>query len=176
MVNLKTKKVKIKEKPTEQIALRSGRLAEDERALILQEFGEYAQGVFNTIVNSRPKGYNLAFLDGALHFERDTKTFTNNYWVDTGSDHGNDLAKYFEYGTGLYNTKYQSSGRGKITSNTKGKLMKFRKPWVSPNGKKMTGAFEVKGVQPVYMMMRAIKSVKNNRSALLRNARFKLGI
>lgn len=172
MPNLQPKKLKAKASPGEQInKLRAGRLAFDERYLILMEIGRYAQNRYKEYVTQNKYGYDLSLLKDALQFEPDIENFENVYYINTGNDELDMMAKYFENGTGLYNTKYRKGDRKKITSLTKGKRMRFRKPWHG-----MKGAYSVAGVKPIYMMRRTLKSIEFNRPYLQREIRIRLGI
>jgi len=151
--------------------LRAGRLANAERLMILDEIGKYARKMYNRYLVQNSQGYDLSLLHDALQYAPDVDSFENDYWVDTGDEKLNDLASYFEYGTGMYNTKYRKSNRTRITSKTAGKAMVFRKPW-----KGISGAMSVKGVRPVFMFRRTLKSIEFNRPYIQREIRFKLGI
>lgn len=152
----------------DEIKLRAGRLKDIERMAILQELGETARERFDYNLVNNSSGYNLRIFRGALQYSPDIENFENAYFIDTGNDELNTIAEYFEYGTGIYNTRFR--GRGMIRPRVK-QAMKF----LAKNGKAVF-AKEVKGVRPVFMMRKAVKSVEFDRKELQRQIRINLGI
>ena len=148
--------------------IKSGRISNRERLIILLELGKRVQKIYDNIVTNNPRGYNLAMLEGSLQFLPNVNMFDNSYWIDTGDQKLNDIAYYFEYGTGLYNTKVRVMNRGPILP-VHGTLMLFRKPWHG-----ILAARKVAGVQPVHMMTKAVKTVENDRYYLQREIREQL--
>jgi len=172
MVNLKVERIRAKESAGEETnALRAGRISNVERLSILTALGKYAQKRYNEYVTNNRYGYNLKLLKGALQFVPDVDAFENEYFVDTGSRKLNSIAAYFENGTGLYNTKYKHTGRARIEPGTGKMLLYFRKPW---HGIKAMAS--VRGVRPVFMLKRTMKSIEFNRAVLQRQIRINLGI
>ena len=149
------------------MAIRSGRLSNDERLFILQMLGEEARRRYDRNLITGGHQYNLKILKGSLQFAPDVEAFQNVYWIDTGSRKLNEIANYFEYGTGMYNTQRRGQA---IKSKTKGGVLKFRKAW---HGIKF--ATSVSGVKPVFMKARAEKSIENERNSLQREIRLKYG-
>lgn len=149
--------------------LRAGRLSLDEREIILQELGEIAQKKYNQNLFFGGGGYKLGFLKNALHFVRDIFAFENEYWIDTGSDEKNKLAKFFEYGTGMQNIKYKH-----MIKSTSGKKMRFlgTHKWAG----QVLFVNEIKGVRPILMFNRTLKFMEHNRPYLQRRIRLRLGI
>lgn len=133
---------------------------DDMKLHILNEIGKLAQGRFNQNLFFGGKGYNLRLFMNTLKFEPNLDTFENEYWIDTGDAELTKKAYYFEYGTGMHNSK---GPKRMIKSRSIGK-MKFK------GTKKFKGqiiyADEVKGVKPVFMMTRAVESVRNERNIL----------
>jgi len=147
--------------------VRRGRIADDERLILLQELGKIAQQRYNKNLKHGGHQYNLGILKNALQFSPNIEVFENYYWIDTGNQELNKIAEYFEYGTGIHNTRYR---RGPIVPK-KGKVMKFRKSWYG-----IRFAAGVQGVRPVFMMTKAVKSVENERVTLQRQIRIRLRI
>ena len=122
--------------------MNAGRLSNDERLIILNELGLEVQSRFNKNIKYNPHGYNLKLLLNSLHFAPDVNNFENYYWVDTGHDKLNELANYFEHGTGVHNTQFR---RGPIVP-IHADILWFRKEWMG-----IKAATMVQGVQPVFM-------------------------
>jgi len=133
---------------------------DDMKLHILNSIGKIAQGRYNQNLFFGAKGYNLRMLMNTLHFEPNLSTFENRYWIETGSQELDKLAHYFEYGTGIYNSK---GPKRMIKPRSVGKM-------VFPGTKKFAGQMiftdEIKGVKPVFMMTKAVESVKNERNML----------
>ena len=171
MTNLKVKKYKAKfNKASLLRKLRPGRLSNDERLALLIEIGIYAQKKYKEYVNKNKQGYNLDTIQDGLQFSPDVDAFENEYFIDNGKEYKNKIAAYFENGTGLWNVKYKLTARKRIRA-IRFKVMKFRKVW-----KGIRFAHSVKGVRPIYMLRRTLKSIQFNRAKLQRDMRFKLGI
>lgn len=154
--------------------VRRGRISDNERLLILMELGKLVQRRYNKNLKFGAHGYNLDLLKNSLKFSPNIEAFQNIYWIETGNKKLDEIANYFEYGTGLHNQrkrnqKGQFSKRTTIKAKTK-RYMKFRKPW---KGKLFMK--EVKGVQPVWMMQKAVKSVEQQKENLQKKIRLKLG-
>jgi len=152
------------------MALRAGRLSNEERLIILYELGEIARQKYNQFLLAGAGSYNLGILRDSLQYEPDVYAFENTYWIDTGNERLNEIANYFEYGTGLFNVK--KKGMAKPIKSRSGKKMKFQSSMTG----KMIFAKEVKGVKPVMMLAKTIKSMQFNRSYLQRAIRVRLGI
>lgn len=144
-------------------------LPDDVKLAVLERMGRLAQSKYNQNLFFGGKGYNLRFLMDTLYYAPDLEAFDNEYWVDTGTEEGNKIADYFEYGTGLYNTK----GRKKMIRPKRDDKMKFE------GTKKFKGQFiftkEVKGVKPVFMMTRAVNSVRHERNKIINETLRKMG-
>lgn len=154
--------------------VRSGRISNLERYYILQELGKIAQRIFNKNLEVRStrenKRYNLNFIKDALKFESDPITFTNTYWVDVGSEDGNKIAAYYEYGTGLYNTKHRIIGRDYIRPKNYDFLH-----FINNDGKHIyTKA--VKGVEGIHYFRRTMNTINKNEEYLIQRIRNELGI
>jgi hypothetical protein len=149
--------------------IKSGRISNKERFAILLELGRMAQEIYDHIVTSNPRGYRLSMLEGSLKFQPNIETFNNVYWIDTGDEKLNDIAYYFEYGTGLYNTKVRFLRNRDYIRPVNRTLMIFRKPWHG-----ILAMRKVKGVMPVSMMTKAVKTIDNERDYLQREIREQL--
>lgn len=156
--------------PDDEAKLRAGRLSNEERLIILEELGKVAQEKYNDILSSNHRGYNLSLLQGSLQFRPDIKTFDNDYWIETGSDELNKIASYFEYGTGLFNSKTKSSARKYITPVTS-EYMRF----IAKDGN-LVFAKQTRGVKPIFMMTKAVQHVAFNRPYIQRQIRIREGI
>lgn len=147
--------------------LRAGRLSYAERDIILQTLGTLAQEKYDEEVTHNQYGYNLSLLKGSLQYESDLIAFENYYYLENPDPELNDLAHYFEYGTGLFNTKNR---RGPIIPVTKS-ILKFRKEW---NG--IMFARQVKGVRPIFAFTTTVQYMRQNRQHLQREIRLTNGI
>lgn len=150
--------------------VRSGRLANTEREMILDAIGNKAREKFNDILDSNNHSYNLGLFKNILYWEKDINEFKNIYYMKGETEEITKLAYYFEYGTGLYNTKLRTSGRDRIYPKIADRFV-FRKPW-----KGIKGARSVSGVRPIFMMTKSVKYVEQNQDILLREIRIELGI
>ena len=149
---------------------RRGRIADDERFLILQELGEYAKEKYQE--NLRRTGYKgmSKFMD-AFQYEPDVKNFDNHYWIDTGNEELNRILRYLEYGTGLYGPNRKRIESKKTSPKTGNQLLlKFNYRGVP------LYRMSVKGIKPGFMFTKAIESVRHNRNILQKMARNTLGI
>lgn len=153
--------------------LRAGRLSITERLAILFEIGKEAQRRYNHNILTGAGNYNLRMLKNSLQFEPDPYAFENVYWIDTGNEEKNKIADYFEYGTGLFNTKSRAGAmsRGYIRPIDSNYMV-----WKNKSSGKMIFAKKTKGVMPVFMMTKAVKSVQFDREYLQRQIRLRLGI
>ena len=150
--------------------LRSGRISNYERFLILSELGKIAQQKYNEYLfsGSESYNYNLRKLRNSLQFEPDISNFDNAYWIDTGNEELTKVAYYFEYGTGIFNT---TGRRGYITPK-KGEFM----VWKDKQSRQLVFVKRTKGVQPIFMMTKAVNYIRNNREVIQRQIRIKLGL
>jgi len=151
--------------------LRAGRISNIERLLILNELGKIAQKKYNENLLHGAVSYNLGKLRNSLQFSPDPEEFDNAYWIEADSEELTKVAYYFEYGTGIFNTKNRKTARNYITP-TNGEYM----VWKDKKSQKMIFAKRTKGVRPVFMMTKAINYVRNNYKELLRKIRLKLNI
>lgn len=151
----------------ENIKLRPGRLSNQERFEILNEMGNIARKRYDEILDINHFGYNLEVLKGGLHFRPNVLTFENEYWVEYPTEELNLIAGYFEFGTGINNTK----GPKDYIRPTQKKAMKF----VAKRGG-LTFAKKVRGVRPLFMFERTMSEMKNNKQSLQRKFRIEAGI
>jgi hypothetical protein len=141
-------------------------LSRNDQIRILNEIGRITKGRYNQNLYFGSQGYNLGLLMNALKYKV-TKDLELKCWIDAGDEKLNRIALYFEYGTGLNNTE----GRRKRIFARKSEFMKFK----DKKGKWVT-AREVSGVRPIFMMTKAILSVKNEWDWRIQQAGRKLGI
>ena len=153
--------------------IRAGRLAYNERAIILDELGRETQRRYNDNILWRAGGYNLQKLKNSLQFQSDIYSNQNTYWIDTGNEELNRIADYFEYGTGIHNTKSRPGATS--TDYIRPKKKEFMK-WRSKITNKMIFAKQTQGVRPVFMMTTAISSVEHDKDSLQRQIRLHYGI
>ena len=157
--------------PDEEAKLKSGRISDDEKEMILIALGEIARAKYDEFIvqGGNAKGYNLAELKGSLQYDTDVREFDNDYYLDGGNEHWTAVANYFEYGTGLYNQRRAGRYRaGYITPQT-AEYMKF----VTKSGDHVLTK-KVKGVHPIFAMEKAIKFIEFNRKRLQRAIRIEL--
>ncbi len=148
--------------------LRSGRLSCEERNIILDELGKIAIARFNRNLFFGGLGkYALGKFKNALKYAPDIQEFENAYWVDTGKDKLNEIFDYFEYGTGLYNTRFAK----KLITAKKGKVMAWK-----GKGGNWQFAKSQRGVKPVFAFKRTVMSMDHDRKHLQRKIRLRLGI
>jgi len=147
--------------------LRKGRLSNAERLIILQELGEIASDRYDRYIESNKQGYNLDLLKGGLQYIPNIQTFENIYYVDTGSEELNKISRFFEYGTGIYNTEFKHSTFIKPKNS---KYLKF----IGTNQYAGVTVFaqKVKGVRPIMMFQKTVKSMAQDREYLQRDIRF----
>ena len=138
---------------------------------ILKEIGRITVGRFNQNLYFGAGNYHLGLLKNALKFKiKNNATGIPSdiiYKIDSGEPELDKIAHYFEYGTGMYNTRYAA---GNIVPTNK-RYMKFK----GKKGKWVT-AKQVKGVRAIFMMTRAIKSVENEWDLRVQRAKMKLGL
>lgn len=144
--------------------LRAGRISNDERLQILTKMGKIAQEKYNDYLLQGAGNYNLQMLRNSLMFFSDVKTFQNVYWIKAKTDELTKVAYYFEYGTGIFNSK---SKRGAYIKPKKGEYM----VWKSKTSNQMIFAKRTKGVRPVFMMTKAIHYVADNQKEIQRKIR-----
>ena len=151
--------------------LRSGRISNVERLLILNELGKIAKQKYNEYLlsGSDEYNYNLMKLRNALQFTPDIVNFDNVYWIDTGNEELTKVAYYFEYGTGIFNTVNK---RHAYITPKKGEFM----VWKDKQSRQLVFVKRTKGVQPIFMMTKAVNYIRNNREVIQRQIRIKLGL
>lgn len=159
--------------PTESDRIKPGPISDYERALILNKLGKYAQAKYDEFIVSGGDalGYNLMALRGSLQFEIDVDNFENFYYIEGTDKHWTDVALYFEYGTGLYNSKragrYHAGYIKPVTADYLRFLTKKSpRHWVTTD--------RVTGVRPVLAANKAIKLVEFERRKLQREIRLEL--
>jgi hypothetical protein len=143
----------------------------EELRRVLEEIGRITVGRFNQNLYFGAGNYHLGLLKNALKYKVN-KNPTGvpsdiTYKIDSGEPELDKIAKYFEYGTGAFNTRYAGSH---IVPNNQ-KFMRFK----GKKGKWVT-AKQVKGVRAIFMMTKAIKSVENEWDLRVQRAKMKLGI
>ena len=137
--------------------VRRGPIGEAGRIAILVALGNIAREKYNEYVTKSHNEHNYALgnvLRGALRFHPDPVAFENHYYLEGLSEKVTQLALYFEYGTGLYNTK-----------GTQEPIKPKSKPYFTFYSKKhktWIKVKEIKGVKPGFYAMKAIKYVENN--------------
>jgi len=151
--------------------LRRGRLSNYERELILIELGELTRQRYDEYLERNNRGYNLNLLKGSLQFIPMPNAFENEYYLNASDEELTKLAYYFEYGTGLFNTKTRIKANLDYIRSKSGKLLRFQ----DKKGK-LIFTPKVKGVRPVFAMTKAIKSIDQQRDVLQRGIRIRLGI
>lgn len=154
--------------PDEEVKLKSGRVSNEEREIILQRLGEIAQEKYDEFIvqGGNAKGYNLEPLKGSLKFETDVNEFDNVYWLENDDPYWTDVAIYFEYGTGIFNQKRAGKYRGGYIKPTTAKYLKF----VAKDGN-FVMTKRVKGVHPIFAMEKTITYINFNRARLQRKIR-----
>lgn len=129
------------------------------RGRLLKELGKEVQRRYKQNLRENNYGYNLKLIENGVQFESDIVEFDNLYFFDNGEEKLDKIAYYFEYGTGLYN----SSGKGKPITPKNAEFL----TWIGKNGKRLF-AKEVRGVHPLFALMKAVKSVDHDRKTLLK--------
>jgi len=150
-------------------ALSSGPISTSEKKDILFMLGRVAQEKYDEFIvqGGRAKGYNLESFKGYLKFKPDPVLFDNDYWLEGPTKDRTEIAEFFEYGTGLYNSLRAGQYRaGYIRPVTK-KYMKFKS---SATGN-WTVTDKVRGVQPIFAMTKALKFIEFHRIAIQRHIR-----
>ena len=157
--------------PDEEVKLKSGPIAPDEKLRILLRLGVIAQNKYDEYIvqGGNAKGYNLSPLKGSLYFKPDIDEFDNHYWLEGTDSHWTAVANYFEYGTGLYNQRKSGQYRAGYIKPQVAEYMKF----VAGDGK-FVMTKKVKGVHPILAMEKAIKFIEFNRKRIQRQIRVEL--
>ena len=149
--------------------VRAGRLSNEERLVILEKIGKEAEKRYRQ--NLRNTGFKKTWFNIAFQFAPDPINFDNDYMLDTGSEHLNRILQWLEYGTGLYGSRKRMIQSSKTSPKTGNKLLlKF----------KVVGAWvykrKVKGIKPGFMFTKAVESVRNEHTSLMRRFRMELNI
>lgn len=142
--------------------VKRGPMSVEAKYFALEQLGNEVQKRYKQNLRRNTQGYNLKLIENGVKFESDPVTFSNMYFFDNGEDKLDKIALYFEFGTGLYN----SSGKGQPIKPKTAEYM----TWIGKEGKRMF-AKEVKGVQPIFALKKAIKSVENDAKRLVRKIR-----
>ena len=137
---------------------------------VLNFIGEKVANKFNQNIYFGPSAhYHLAFFKDALYWKPDFRNFTNIYSVDVGTEEGNRLFHYFEYGTADKNI--QGGGQMITPKNADFLVIQGR------NGK-WRGKFfrknEVHGVRPCFILEKTLAWARQNEERLIDEAMFKL--
>jgi hypothetical protein len=140
----------------------------DNRYHILMALGKEAQKRYNKNMLEGAGNYNLSKLQNTLKFIPNLQTFENEYYLEGDSEEQTRIAYYFEYGTGLFNTR----SRKKYITPINFEHMK----WKDKKSGKMIFAKRTKGVRPVFAMTKAVLSIKYDLDYLLPKIEKKLGI
>ena len=156
------------EKYGKKLGLDPGRISNEERAHILEELGILAQIKYDEYVINNGRGYNLQLLKGSLHFEKNIEDFSNKYWLEGANTELTNIANYFEYGTGIHNTKRAGKYRAGYIKPVTAEYLQFMGKksgqWVKTD--------RVKGVKPVFAMTKALAFIEQNRTILQRAIRW----
>jgi len=134
---------------------------------ILQELGAIAIMKYDDFITDgiTATGYNIGYLRGCLRFSPNVKEFDNDYWLQGNDQKMTNVANYFEYGTGEFNTGKVSrssiTGRFQKKGPIRPKRAEYMK-FVSKYGKWFTTK-EVKGVRPIAAMEKALAYVRNTK-------------
>ena len=152
--------------PDERAKLRAGRISNAEREDILTVLGVMAQGKYSELVvsNGSAKGQDLSRMKDALQFKPNVPAFENLYWLEGDTEHWTNVINYFEYGTGLYNTR--TKGERKPIRPVEEEYMKF----IAKDGK-FVRTKKVKGVHAVHALEATKAWMRDNRSRLQRQIR-----
>jgi hypothetical protein len=126
---------------------------------ILLKIGKETQIRYNRNLYHGAGGYNLSKLKDSLKFIPDLQNFENNYYLEGKTEELTKLAYYFEYGTGLFNTR---SKKGYIRPINYEYMM-----WKDPETGALIKAKKTKGVKPVFAMTKAIASVKHDEESIV---------
>ena len=146
--------------------LTAGRISNAERAIILDRLGRDAQLLYDQFIMHNEQGYDLRKLKGSLQFEPNIQAFKNRYYLKGKDSKWTKIAYYFEYGTGLFNTK--KAGKGYIEPVTR-EYMRFL-----CKDRRWHFSKKVEGVHPVFAMTKAEKIIQFNRADLQRQIRMEL--
>jgi len=129
------------------------------RYRLLELLGAETQDRYNKNLLYGAGSYNLSKLQGTLKFIPDLKNFKNDYYLEGDTEEQTKVAKYFEYGTGLFNTRTKADYIRPVNAP----MM----VWKDKHTGKMIFAKKTKGVKPVFAMTKAIKSVDMDMEVLL---------
>jgi len=159
--------------------LRPGRLSNAERLEVLTYFGELAKLKYNEFLDDGAfnHGYDLRKLRDALQYKSNANYFQNVYYLELESRDWTDIAYYFEYGTGIFNTKASTSNLPIRPVISKYLKVTFKTPRLvkrkdgSSGMTKVLFTTKVKGVEPIFAMAKAKKWVDQNKPTLWRAIR-----
>ncbi len=143
-----------------EFKLKAGRMSMHERLFILNEVGKLAQEKYNELVMNNRWRYNLRKLKNFLKYEVDPNYIENYYYLQGPDQHWTDVANYFEYGTGMYNSpratgKYQK-GKKMIEPMLEQYMVFF---WKKKG--RWSKSKEIKGVHATFAMTKAIAYIKD---------------
>lgn len=149
--------------------LKPGRISYNERAGLLFALGKLAQEKYDeyVVTGGASRGYNLRKLRGALQFEIDVLNFKLFFYLAGRNKKWTDIANYFEYGTGLYNTNRAGRYRAGYIKPVIEEYMRF----LSKKTGRWVTTGRVKGVRPVFAMEKAKAFLRQNRETLQRGIR-----
>jgi len=155
----------------EEVRLKSGPIAQEEKLEILNRLGEIAQEKYNenVILGGISKGYDLRKLQDSLQFIPNLYVFENVYYLQGKDQHWTDIAYYFEHGTGLFNVTRAGQYRAGYIKPVIKEYMSF----IAKDGK-FVNTKKVKGVHPIFAMQKAIKYVEFHRRSLQRHIRVEI--
>lgn len=160
-------KEKVENYERNKLQLRPGRISIKEKANLLHQLGIVAQELYDYNITRNEQGYNLHKLQGSLKFAIDPHTMSNHYYLEGKDEKWTNIAYYFEYGTGLYNSKragrYRAGYIHPVTEDYMTFLAKDGK-WVSTD--------RVKGVRPILAMNKALRWINHNRKKIFRILRW----
>jgi len=93
--------------PDDRAKLKAGRISNDERELILHHLGLIAKEYYahTLLTRAGQLNYKLERFVGCFKVTPDVAKFENKYTLECSTEKDTKIANYFEYGTGLYNTK-----------------------------------------------------------------------
>lgn len=129
------------------------------RYRVLQLMGEEAKVRYNRNLLYGAGEYNLKKLQGTLKFIPDLQNFKNIYYLEGKTDEITKIANYFEYGTGLFNTRT----RPRYIRPINYQYMR----WQDKDTGQMIFVKKTKGVKPVFAMTKAVKSIELDKEILL---------
>ena len=149
--------------------LTAGRISNAERAIILDRLGRDAQILYDQFIMHNEQGYDLRKLKGSLQFEPNIQAFKNRYYLKGKDSKWTKIAYYFEYGTGLFNSKRAGQYHGGYIKPVTREYMHF----LCKDGR-WRKTKRVAGVHPVFAMTKAEKIIEFNRADLQRQIRMEL--